>query len=46
MSAFQKYFCSFVGRFKDNIETSKIYQYYDENKERIINYWKQKGCYE
>lgn len=28
------------GKFKDNIEASRLYQYYDQNKEEIEKYWK------
>jgi hypothetical protein len=28
------------GKFKDNIEASRLYQYYDQNKEEIEEYWK------
>lgn len=30
------------GNFESNIEDSKLYQFYDNNKEKILDYWKQK----
>lgn len=29
------------GKFKDNIESSKLYQFYNDNKQDVENYWKQ-----
>lgn len=31
------------GKFQNNIEDSPLYQYYDQNKEKIENFWKKKG---
>jgi len=30
------------GKFKDNIEDSKLFQFYDTNKARVQQYWKEK----
>jgi len=30
------------GKFKDNVEDSKLFQFYDQNKERVQEYWKLK----
>lgn len=34
------------GTLQNNVDESPLYQYYDKNKEDIINFWKKKGCYE
>ncbi len=34
------------GKFKDNLEDSKLYQFFEENEHRVREYWKEKGAIE